>query len=88
MHGTVHCKSSISAGGGVMSSSEVQEASEELSALFWDEIPEDADNPDAVAIRSILEASTPEEKAEGFKALKSYEIASYYVCTYRMCLPF
>ena len=41
---------------------------EDVPALFWDTLPEeDSENPDAAAIRAIIEESTPEERAEGFK---------------------
>jgi len=36
-----------------------------------DELPEDdADNPDAAAIKAIMEDTTPEESAEGFKVCR------------------
>lgn len=39
-----------------------------LPALFWDTIPENAqDHPDYVALKAIEEESTPEERAESFK---------------------
>ncbi|KAI7844146.1 hypothetical protein COHA_002281 [Chlorella ohadii] len=42
---------------------------EDLPALFWDDLPEDVgDNPDAAAIQAILDETSPEEAAEGFKA--------------------
>lgn len=41
---------------------------QDLPAIFWDEMPENAeDNPDMAAINSILEESTPEERALNFK---------------------
>lgn len=40
---------------------------EELPALFWDELPDDPNNPDVAAIKAIIEESTPEERAESFK---------------------
>ncbi|GMH40625.1 hypothetical protein BSKO_08529 [Bryopsis sp. KO-2023] len=45
------------------------EGAEELPALFWDEIPENAaENPDYAAIQSLIyDESTPEETVENFK---------------------
>lgn len=41
----------------------------DVPALFWDELPEDVgENPDAAAIQAIIDDTTPEERAEGFKA--------------------
>lgn len=40
---------------------------EDLPALFWDELPDDPDNPDVAAIKAIMDESTPEERAESFK---------------------
>lgn len=40
---------------------------DELPAMFWDSLPESSDNPDAAAIISVLEESTPEELAESQK---------------------
>ena len=40
---------------------------EDVPALFWDEMPEDTDNPDLAAINALIEESTPEERAENFK---------------------
>lgn len=42
---------------------------EELPALFWDEIPDDADNPDVAAINAINEETSPEERASNFKEM-------------------
>lgn len=40
----------------------------DVPALFWDELPsDDEDNPDAAAIKAILEETTPEESALNFK---------------------
>ncbi|GAB4818948.1 hypothetical protein N2152v2_005994 [Parachlorella kessleri] len=39
----------------------------DVPALFWDELPEDDDNPDMAAIKAIIEESTPEERALNFK---------------------
>lgn len=36
-------------------------------ALFWDDMPDDPDNPDLAAINAIIEESTPEERAANFK---------------------
>lgn len=40
----------------------------DVPALFWDELPDDEDNVQAAAIKAIIEESTPEERAESFKA--------------------
>lgn len=39
----------------------------EVPALFWDELPSGEDNLDAAAIQAIIDETTPEERAEGFK---------------------
>lgn len=39
-----------------------------LPALFWDTIPDNAeDHPDYIALKALEEESTPEERAENFK---------------------
>ncbi|KAI8105509.1 hypothetical protein M9434_000094 [Picochlorum sp. BPE23] len=38
-----------------------------LPALFWDEMPNDEDNPDLAAINSIIEDTSPDERLLGFK---------------------
>ena len=40
---------------------------DDLPALFWDEMPEDENHPDLVAINALIEESTPEERAFTFK---------------------
>ncbi|KAL6779418.1 CNS1 [Auxenochlorella protothecoides x Auxenochlorella symbiontica] len=40
---------------------------EDLPALFWDELPNDPEHPDAMAIKAIIDESTPEDRAESFK---------------------
>lgn len=48
---------------------EAQYTSEILPAAFWDEYPENAENhADYAAINAILEESTPDERAETYKA--------------------
>ncbi len=43
--------------------------SDNLPAAFWDEYPENKDeNLDLAAINAILEESTPDERAETYKA--------------------
>ncbi len=40
----------------------------DVPALFWDEMPENAENhPDMLALQSIIEEYTPEERAANFK---------------------
>ena len=48
-----------------------EENEEQLPALLWDRIPEDATtHPDYMAIQSLMyDESTPLEQAENFKAL-------------------
>jgi hypothetical protein len=41
--------------------------SDDIPALFWDEMPDDPDNPDMAAIQAIIDESTPEERAISFK---------------------
>jgi hypothetical protein len=42
----------------------------DLPALFWDSIPDGAEeHPDYVALQALAEESTPEERAENFKVL-------------------
>lgn len=43
----------------------------DVPALFWDELPEDSDNPELAAIKAIIDESTPEERALSFKASSS-----------------
>lgn len=43
---------------------------EDLPAAFWETLPENAENADLAAIRSLEAESTPEERAESFKACK------------------
>ena len=51
----------------------------EVPALFWDELPEDeSENSDAAALKAIIEDTSPEERAEGFKE-------SAAVCQLRLC---
>lgn len=39
-----------------------------LPALFWDSMPDNAeDHPDYIALKALEEESTPEERAENFK---------------------
>lgn len=39
-----------------------------LPALFWDSIPDNAeDHPDYIALKALDEETTPEERAENFK---------------------
>lgn len=45
----------------------VPKPEEGLPALFWDDMPDDADNPDLVAINSIIEETSPNERMLGFK---------------------
>jgi hypothetical protein len=41
---------------------------EDLPALFWDTLPQDAsNNPDFLALEALKEECTPEERAETFK---------------------
>lgn len=40
----------------------------DVPALFWDELPDDDNNPDVAAIKAIIEESTPEERALSMKA--------------------
>ena len=41
---------------------------EELPALFWDDMPDNAEeNPDMAAINAIIDETSPEERAMGFK---------------------
>lgn len=41
----------------------------DLPALFWDSMPDNAEeHPDYVAMQALAEESTPEERAENFKA--------------------
>jgi hypothetical protein len=40
---------------------------DDLPALFWDEMPEGEDNADLAAINALIEETTPEERAAGFK---------------------
>jgi hypothetical protein len=41
---------------------------DDLPALFWDEMPDNAeDNPDMAAIQAAIDESSPEERAAGFK---------------------
>lgn len=40
---------------------------DDVPALFWDEMPEDAENPDLAAINALIEESSPEERALSFK---------------------
>jgi hypothetical protein len=48
-----------------------------LPALFWDTIPENAqDHPDYVALKAIEEESTPEERAESFKVSSRGQLCS------------
>lgn len=42
-------------------------ADQGLPALFWDDMPDNEDNPDLAAINAIIEDTSPEERAEGFK---------------------
>lgn len=44
---------------------------DEVPALFWDDMPEDPNNPDLLAIQAINEESTPEERALSFKVIPS-----------------
>jgi hypothetical protein len=40
----------------------------QLPALFWDSMPENAEeHPDYIALKALEEESTPEERAENFK---------------------
>jgi tetratricopeptide (TPR) repeat protein len=45
----------------------VPKPDEGLPALFWDDMPEDKDNPDLAAINSIIEETSPNERVLGFK---------------------
>lgn len=48
---------------------EAKYTSDNLPAAFWDEYPENKDeNADLAAINAILEESTPDERAETYKA--------------------
>jgi hypothetical protein len=39
-----------------------------LPALFWDTIPDNAeDHPDYIALKALDDETTPEERAENFK---------------------
>ena len=40
-----------------------------LPALFWDETPEGPENPDKLALDSVLAESTPNETAEALKVV-------------------
>lgn len=41
---------------------------EDLPAMFWDALPENAEeHPDMAAIQALLAESTPEELAENFR---------------------
>ena len=49
---------------------EAKYTSDNLPAAFWDEYPENAENhADYAAINAILEESTPDERAETYKAI-------------------
>jgi hypothetical protein len=42
---------------------------QDLPALFWDTLPDNVEqHPDYVAMQALAEESTPEERAENFKA--------------------
>jgi tetratricopeptide (TPR) repeat protein len=45
----------------------VPKPDEGLPALFWEDMPDDADNPDLAAINSIIEETSPNERMLGFK---------------------
>lgn len=45
-----------------------EDPNEGLPALFWDTIPDNAeDHPDYIALKALEDESTPEERAENFK---------------------
>lgn len=63
---------------------EVDNSNMDLPALFWDSIPEKAeDHPDYAAFQALEDESTPEERAESLKV--PYQIPatiSTYHCGY------
>ena len=54
---------------------------EPLSALFWDESPAGDDNPDQIALNSVLAESTPDEKAESLKVHLRFSQIEYQACS-------
>lgn len=45
-----------------------EDPNEGLPALFWDTIPDNAeDHPDYIALKALDDETTPEERAENFK---------------------
>lgn len=55
--------------------------SDEIPALFWDEMPDDPDNPDMAAIQAIIDESTPEERAN------SYKVCIHIFCCHTISTP-
>ena len=61
---------------------ETEYTSDNLPAAFWDEYPEKKDdNPDLAAINAILEESTPDERAETYKATTPFLLSSASMLT-------
>lgn len=53
----------------------------ELPALFWDNIPEGAENhPDYAAMQALADEMKPEERAENFKAIAALPPSGRFHC--------